>query len=47
MCEFCNRNASWIFVDALCTKFLCNTEDCYLEAKEWSVGDILYAPLNS
>lgn len=47
MCEFCNRNASWIFIDALYTTFLCNTEECYVEAKSWSVGDILYAPLNS
>lgn len=45
MCEFCDRCVSWVFIDAYWTVFICNTEECYIEAKEWSRGDILYAPL--
>lgn len=45
MCEFCDRCVSWVFIDAYWTVFICNAEECYIEAKEWSRGDILYAPL--
>ena len=45
MCEFCDRCVSWVFIDAYWTVFICNAEECYIEAKEWSRGGILYAPL--